>query len=377
MQSCRDVLKSLQGGDNASLLMVRYLRAALDGTQEGVDAKKDIFDHMRTAAAAAQPIYARAFHLRREALSGVSAARTFETLGPMIVGLGGSNVLETGLTLNTLYGTPMIPGASVKGIVAHYCSQVLGAADPAYLGPALDDRNQPTQPAGEIYEALFGKVDRVYNAGGTVSPVPTGEMSGGYLRFYDAWLEPDGLRDAFVDDVMTPHHGDYYGGKADLPTDFDDPNPVTFMAVQGRFEVRVGCEEPDPGKRREWLAFAMDLTQKALEAWGLGGKTRAGYGRMKAVLSAEETKARADQAKARELRESGWAHAEGEVLTVRCIEVKPFKGKMKRKFAIEGETDGKDVRFESVPEVEKGQTFAARVRRIDKANKAYIMEKSD
>ena len=366
--------------------MARYLRETKgenDKSEEAIAARADLFVQMQKAAGEAYQVYEKAFERRQEALAKAGAPRTFETVSPMVVGLGGSNVLETGLTLNTLYGAPMIPGSSIKGVVAHYCSKILGATDPAYLGPNLDDRNTPRQEAGKIYEALFGKVDRIYNADGTVSPVPPEEMSGGYLRFYDAWIEPGSFKDAFVNDVMTPHHGDYYGGKAghDLPTDFDDPNPVTFMTIQGRFEVRVGCETGDlpEEERRQWLDFALELTEKALTAWGIGGKIRAGYGRMQAVASEEEKKAKADQAKAQKLKEAGWEYAEGTILTVKCDSVKEVKGKLKRKFVIDGEAAGqiKEIRFETVPEVEKGQTFSARVKRHDKANKAYIMEKLD
>ena len=62
-------------------------------------------------------------------------------------------------------------------------------------------------------------------------------------------------------------------------------------------------------------------------------------------------------------------------MTVECVSVKEVKGKMKRKFAIVGEANDKDIRFEPAPEVEKGQTFTAKVKRIDKSNKAYILEK--
>ena len=372
MQSCRDVLTGLQGGSNASLLMARYLKAAMDGSQDAIDARAELFRRMKTAAAAAYPIYAQAFRMRQETLNGLSAARTFETLAPMIVGLGSSNVLETGLTLNPLYGAPMIPGASIKGVVAHYCSKVLGVNE-GYRGPVLDDRNRPTQKAGEIYEALFGKVDRTYNADGTLSPVPPDEMSGGYLRFYDAWIEPDSLEGAFVNDVMTPHHGDYYGDKADLPTDFDDPNPVTFMTVQGRFEVRVGCEEPDPDKRKEWLRFALDLTERALTAWGAGGKIRAGYGRLRVVESEEEKKLKAAQKQADQRQKDGWLHKEGETMSLTCIEWD--KKHQKSRFQTD---DGKPFQWQGkAPTVEKGGSVTVRIVKIglvDRSNEGYFIE---
>ena len=283
MQSCRNVLMELKGGSNAGLLMARYLKAATDGSVDFIKARKVLFEQMKNAAEKACDIYEQAFKQRQNALDEVSTARVFETVGPMVVGLGGSNVLEVGLTLNTLYGAPMIPGTSIKGITAHYCSQVLGATDgnENYKGPALNARNQPTQQAGIIYEALFGKVDQSYDVTKGVIAVPLEERNGGYLHFYDAWILPESFKDALTEDVMTPHHGAYYSCENDLPTDFDNPTPISFMTIQGKFEVRIGCEEPDPEERKKWQDFAMKLIQEALKSHGVGGKIRAGYGRMK------------------------------------------------------------------------------------------------
>ena len=378
MQSCRNVLKGLQGGENACLIMARYLRETKgenDKSDEAITARADLFVQMQKAAGEAYQVYEKAFERRQEALAKAGAPRTFETVSPMVVGLGSSNVLETGLTLNTLYGAPMIPGSSIKGVVAHYCSKILGATDPAYLGPNLDDRNTPRQEAGKIYEALFGKVDRIYNADGTVSPVPPEEMSGGYLRFYDAWIEPGSFKDAFVNDVMTPHHGEYYGGKADLPTDFDDPNPVTFMTIQGRFEVRVGCETGDlpEEERRQWLDFALDLTERALTAWGIGGKIRAGYGRMQAVASEEEKKAKAAQKQADQRQSKGWLHKEGETMSLTCVDWN--KKHQKSRFQTD---DGKPFQWQGkAPTVEKGESVTVKIVKIgliDRSNEGYFIE---
>ncbi|MCX7806131.1 MAG: hypothetical protein N3A38_13205, partial [Planctomycetota bacterium] len=63
------------------------------------------------------------------------------------------------------------------------------------------------------------------------------------------------------------------------PTDFDDPNPVTYLSVTGSFLV---CVSPDsPGEQgKKWAALALQLLCEALENWGVGGKTSSGYGRM-------------------------------------------------------------------------------------------------
>ena len=114
MQSCREALDKLDRaeGTNASLLMARYLRTQRS-EDDSADAKK-LFDDMRSAAKRVEPLYKLAFDRRDKALGDIDASsKCFETSGPMIIGLGGSNVLETGLTLNPTYGTPMIPGSSL------------------------------------------------------------------------------------------------------------------------------------------------------------------------------------------------------------------------------------------------------------------------
>ena len=80
----------------------------------------------------------------------------------------------------------------------------------------------------------------------------------GFITFHDAWIMPDcssGKKLGLVDDVMTPHHGDYYSGKSDdsdqlvAPSDFDYPNSVTFLAVAGTFQVFLSCgSTSDDGK---------------------------------------------------------------------------------------------------------------------------------
>ena len=170
----------------------------------------------------------------------------------MIIGLGGENVLETGLTLNHTYGTPMIPGTALKGLAAHYCHKAWGGADERF------------KFGGECHRSIFG----------------TTEYSG-HLIFHDAWITPDSLIGSLQPDVMTPHHGDYYSDEKGLtpPTDFDDPNPVTFLSVVGTFLIAVSCDIPGP-IGDEWAERVFELLSDALREWGIGGKTNADYGRL-------------------------------------------------------------------------------------------------
>jgi hypothetical protein len=86
---------------------------------------------------------------------------------------------------------------------------------------------------------------------------------------------------------MTPHHGGYYSKKdGAAPTDFDDPNPITFLSIVGSFRVIVSCDVSNEDGVK-WAKFAFTLLTNALSEWGIGGKTNAGYGRLVPVNSNE------------------------------------------------------------------------------------------
>ena len=93
------------------------------------------------------------------------------------------------------------------------------------------------------------------------------------------------MTSSLVRDVMTPHHGDYYmkktvNGQQAAPTDFNDPNPVTFLSIKGEFEIHVSCDysEGQEQSGKEWELCAAELLKQAIENWGIGGKTSSGYG---------------------------------------------------------------------------------------------------
>lgn len=254
----------LPGATNAALIRDRYLRVPVKDTSSHPDARKGLLRTMQSAVDRSEKIY-RAAYARYIKFSGNSQVTgLFTTKGRMILGLGNENVLETGLTLHHIYGTPMIPGTALKGLAAHYCDQVWGVKDERFK------RGQ------EYHKAIFGTTD-----------------DAGHLIFHDAWITPETLTEALRPDVMTPHHGDYYAGKknenkesgAVAPTDFDDPNPITFLSVSGTFHIAVSCDVPE---EKQWTSFVFDLLADALREWGIGGKTSAGYGRLEMVRSGTE-----------------------------------------------------------------------------------------
>ena len=260
-EACREEIsqwwKQKKVGSNAGLLRDRFLKVAVKDKKNHPDARRDLFEAMCLAIAQSKETYAAAYYRQESALKNIKSKGLFSTDGRMVIGLGGENVLETGLTLNHTYGTPMIPGTALKGLAAHYCHQAWGAADERF------------KVGGEYHQTIFGTTE-----------------DSGHIIFHDAWITPESLLGSFQPDVMTPHHVDYYSDAKGLtpPTDFDDPNPVTFLSVVGTFNIAVSCDVPGPDGD-EWAERVFGLLSDALREWGIGGKTNAGYGRLaKAVM---------------------------------------------------------------------------------------------
>jgi len=239
-------------GQHPGLILARYLAEQND---EGRD-KRDLL----VAACVASrdqgliALYRRAFERWREGLSGVKAEADLRTPSHtrLIVGLGNKGVIEAGLRLHHTYGVPLIPGPALKGLAAHYCHEVYGAADEQY------------HRGKSYHKLLFGTTD-----------------DGGVIRFEDAWMYPDSLADqALLADVMTPHHQKWQTDDNVAPTDFDSPIPVPFLSVAGCFHVAVCWQGPEHAQAEAWTKRAMELLLAALAEWGAGGKTSSGYGRL-------------------------------------------------------------------------------------------------
>jgi CRISPR-associated protein Cmr6 len=204
------------------------------------------------AAQRAQQIYKLAFERWAKVTASAHTAE-LKLQNRLASGLGEDTVLEVGITLHKTYGTPLIRGSALKGLAAHYCNRVWGRRDPDF------------KIGGTNHTTLFGTTD-----------------SSGFITFHDAWITPSSLvrkNEGIVVDVMTVHHGPYYmASDQTAPTDFDDPNPVSFLSVAGTFRFAVECADTsDEGIK--WGNLALELLKQALSKWGAGGKTSAGYGR--------------------------------------------------------------------------------------------------
>lgn len=234
------------------LLLERYLPAV--DAPKAYDNRNMVLEALRTSREGLA-LYRAAFERWKRGLGGDSLAEVLgmSLVNRLFIGLGGASALEFGVSLHHTYGYPMIPGSKVKGLCAAYAGAFGGEW-------AVGERN---------HAALFGapkKEDRPDTAGA--------------VDFLDAWWVPfkDGEENPnpFKGDVVTCHHPGYYTGKGGdeyaPPLDSDAPVPVSLVSVTGGFCFAVRGP-------KEWRDLAMEILRRALAEWGIGGKTRAGYGR--------------------------------------------------------------------------------------------------
>lgn len=225
------------GDANAGLLLQRGWPSAASG--EGSKAA-----HLRRVARVRPvPAYARAFARWKAATADSQRFYQCESRlqSRMLIGLSGGAALETGGTVSHIWGMPMIPGSSLKGLARAHAEQLLGDGHP-------------------LVQEMFGARE--------------GDALSGVVAFHDAWWVPpaSGRTSPFVCDVLTVHHQDYYTSQGNSPaSDKDSPVPVPLIAVQGEFLFVIEG-------LRNWATLAGHWLMAALAERGAGAKSAAGYG---------------------------------------------------------------------------------------------------
>jgi len=222
----------------------------------------------------------------------------------LLVGHGNPSPTDVGLTVHHTWGVPVIPGSAIKGLLNHYVQIVFGP-DHCDIHPFAPDHPEPDRRdyqgvkwcgnqikhgPGKIHRAFFGAPDaesdeamrRDYPAFAAYIGA-----SRGLVCFHDALFIPGSFsgNNPFAKDILTVHQKRYYGKPGRYwPNDYDDPNPVAFLTVRPKAKFFVAVTGPSA-----WAILALDLLAKALEEWGIGGKTSAGYGKFKVVTSRPAT----------------------------------------------------------------------------------------
>lgn len=214
----------------------------------------------------------------------------------LVVGLGSGSVFETSLTLHHIFGIPYIPASALKGVVRSVSFWEIAKSqiekninfNIEEFQKKLYDENISNSDTEEIiiHKILFG----------------TQEFKG-LLIFLDSYPEinketnkENNNLDIFELDVMTPHYQKYYT-ENQTPGDWENPNPITFLTVKEgipfKFNVLLDKHRLEEIKKNkiipenviEKLKNYEYLKNKvkrwlelALKEFGVGAKTRLGYG---------------------------------------------------------------------------------------------------
>lgn len=284
MSNLRDALKDLTLGScqHPGLLFDRFYLGGENEAKEG-ESKKEHFQKVIASANNPQvtDLYKKSFERWKNNLpKSINKSGSLETTGRMVVGLGKASVLEIGIHLHHHLGFPYIPGSSLKGICAHYCSKVWGTKDTSFKSTMTKDE----KASGPHHQFLFGDT--------TVA---------GSISFEDAWWVPTPVaqksQSPFHMDIITPHHKDWQDEGKAAPTDYDSPTPVSFLSFSGKFHFCITWQGQDGQNAAEineinnWMSLAWNLLTEALTEHGVGGKNSSGYGRFdleKYKLSVEQ-----------------------------------------------------------------------------------------
>ena len=214
-----------------------------------------------------------------------------KTSSRLVVGLGSGHVLETSLTLHHIFGIPYIPGSALKGVVrmGNFWEIV------EKLNKKSDEEIERLQK--QLYEDEISHSD---SEDILKHKLLFGTQNfKGVLIFLDAYPEINENQQIFELDVMTPHYQSYYT-KNQPPGDWENPNPIPFLTVKkginfcfnvlfDKFRALTlkddGFSEKVKEIIEEWLDDFSQLSEvvknwleKALKEFGVGAKTRLGYG---------------------------------------------------------------------------------------------------
>lgn len=260
----------------------------------------------------------------------------------LLIGLSAPSVLNNGITLHPLFGFPYLPERGIKGLLRHF--RLTRIAEKVGVRPLFpgrieerkdqltpwekledlllrpdpetnDERKQMEEDFERLREDMDDVMDRLREErqeekrSGEESQVEEdpveGELFGGItcelkdlrdlatsyrrafgspnqrgrVNFFDALptrLMIDG-QSLLERDVVTPHNREYHT-EGEPPADYHDPVPVQMLAVrQGvSFVFRMTCR----GRDAQLLDEVHGWLEDAIEFWGAGARTRAGYGEL-------------------------------------------------------------------------------------------------
>jgi CRISPR-associated protein Cmr6 len=211
--------------------------------------------------------YKEYFDLMTQALG---PGRDYTFTDRVVVGLGNVVPVERGISLHHLFGTPIFPGSGIKGILVREALYQLELEelvasvknDLPFAWADLTANSEEQKKALWQMQALFGDIN-----------------GAGRLKVYDALWVPEPK--AFLrKNIDTQHNVRYYTKPTEnhWPDDTDGPNPIQSVTLARDVKMRFWLDADG----EEWTSAAYELLSLALERIGIGAKTSAGYGRVRA-----------------------------------------------------------------------------------------------
>jgi len=180
---------------------------------------------------------------------------SLKTAQSLFIGNGDPSVLETSITLHRLYGMPVIPGSSLKGITRAYCK-----------------------------DHLEWQAEKLVNVFG--QEPASNEKNKGKVVFLDAW--PGTTGEALLTKEMINPHNKLYRREGRVPSDNKDQPPahVLLLAVKHDVPFSFGilpARVPgvDPAGLTDVIKEVAEALKRTLIEYGSGGKTGSGFGYFK------------------------------------------------------------------------------------------------
>ena len=256
-RNASDMLKEQQQYKHLGLLLDKYIpKEAIEGED-----KSRKGNWLREIATSYQPdtelIEASLARWRSYVSALHGQAFHAKTYWRLIVGLGSNTALETGLTLHSLYGLPIIPGSALKGLTRAYAAT---EDTNMYLSNGKPSLKIETDPE-DIQRIFGGEINKKEHAGSVI--------------FFDAIVMN---KFSLILDIMNPHYSNYYG-KGDAPSNDQNPIPVPFLTIKNAsFQFAVAPRDYSRQQHREDTDRAKGWLKLALQDYGVGSKTSADYG---------------------------------------------------------------------------------------------------
>ncbi len=196
-----------------------------------------------------------------------------EVLDKLIIGLGSASVYETSITLHHIYGVPYIPASAIKGSFRSFIIN-------KYYKNELEEYTNNDKLKDSEKDAKFEK-EVLYKKKWFVDIFGDQEQQG-KVYFFDAFAVNAVLN--IEKDIMNPHYPKYYSGE-EYPTDMQNPTPINFLTVKGKFRFVFGVKKdfslPIESKEHKILEFIKKELKNSLKEFGIGAKTAVGYGYFK------------------------------------------------------------------------------------------------